>query len=104
MITETRDKSHIAYSHSIDKKLFEIRKNQDDIYAIAHILWECISVMESAIRENIIGVEYGIYYELISRKIVEYGMANYKICDDSLKNHLEKLNDLILLKRKNNCS
>jgi len=101
---KTREKSHIAYSHSLDKKLFEIRKNQGDEYTIAHILWECIFVLTSAIENNIVGVEYKIYYELIYRKIIEYGIANYRICDNSLGNHLEILNDLIISRRKKNYS
>jgi len=104
MKVKTKSKLYEAYAVSLDRRLIELRKKQGDIFLLAHSLWECIQSMTQAINYGVKELEYDIYYELIERKAIEFGLANFEIGGDFLKNHLNKLSDLIRLQKKFNYS
>jgi len=88
-----------AYSLSLDMKLSELKGHQEDLYRISHLLWEAISVLNNALSSNVSGIGYEIYFQLVRRKIIEFGIANIVVDGRTLRDHVNDLEEKIEKRR-----
>ena len=95
MLDSYLKKPEYAYLAAIDKKLSRLKEEQIKDIKLAHSLWECIALLNSAIYNKVKKIEYDLYFDLIKNKIVEYGLANIIVCDITIKEHLEDLKERI---------